>query len=110
MTSNLNRRDFMKRSALLAAPLLSSRALSRGTQSKEVRKPNIIFVFADQLRSHVLSCYGNQQVKTPHLDRLAREGIRFDNAISTWPVCSPYRAMLLTGLCASARFRYPVIP
>jgi arylsulfatase A-like enzyme len=62
------------------------------------RKPNIIFVFADQMRSAVLGCYGNTQVPTPHFDRLAAGGAVFDNAISTWPVCSPFRAMLLTGL------------
>ncbi len=61
-------------------------------------KPNIIFIFADQMRSHVLGCYGNKQVKTKNIDKMARKGVRFDNAISIWPVCSPFRAMLLTGM------------
>lgn len=60
-------------------------------------KPNIVFIFADQLRSHAVGCYGNHQVKTPNMDRLATEGVRFTNAISTHPVCGPYRGMLMTG-------------
>jgi len=61
------------------------------------RHPNIIFIFADQMRAHVLGCYGNKAVPTPNFDAMAGGGTVFDNAISTWPVCSPYRAMLLSG-------------
>jgi arylsulfatase A-like enzyme len=61
------------------------------------KHPNILFVFADQLRSMELGCYGGTQVHTPHMDRLAREGALFTNAVSTYPVCSPFRAMLMTG-------------
>jgi len=62
------------------------------------RRPNIVFVFADQMRSQVLGCYGNRAVPTPNIDAMAEAGTVFDNAISTWPVCSPYRAMLMTGM------------
>ena len=62
------------------------------------KKPNVIFVFADQMRSHVLSCYGNKDIETPNFDAMANSGVQFKNAISTWPVCSPYRAMLLSGV------------
>lgn len=65
------------------------------------RKPNIVYVFADQLRSCALGCYGDAQARTPNIDRLAARGARFTNAISTWPVCSPFRGMMLTG-------RYPM--
>ena len=65
------------------------------------RQPNIVYVFADQMRAHALGCYGNKIVPTPNLDAMAAAGTTFDNAVSTWPVCSPYRAMLLTG-------RYPM--
>jgi len=61
-------------------------------------KPNIVFVFADQLRSQELSCYGGVNIVTPNLDRLAEEGLMMTNAISTYPICSPFRGMLLTGL------------
>lgn len=60
--------------------------------------PNIILFFADQLRRDALGCYGNPICRTPNLDRIAREGVKFDNAFTTSPVCSPARASLLTGL------------
>lgn len=86
----LNRRKFLTVSGLGSAGAL----LARPSQE---RRPNILFVFADQLRSMELGCYGGTQVETPNMDRLAAEGTLFTNAISTAPVCSPYRAMLLTG-------------
>ena len=61
------------------------------------KKPNILFVFADQLRSHALGCYGNDQLNTPNIDRLAEEGVIFTNAISIAPVCGPFRGMLMSG-------------
>ena len=62
-----------------------------------VTQPNIVFVFADQLRSHALGCYGNDPIHTPNMDRLAAEGVKFTNAISTAPVCGPFRGMLMSG-------------
>jgi arylsulfatase A-like enzyme len=62
------------------------------------RAPNIVFFQVDQLRQDALGCYGNTICKTPHLDRLAAEGLLFDRAYTTSPVCSPSRASLLTGL------------
>ena len=79
--------------ALCGASLFSP-GLMRAESSK---RPNILFVFADQLRSMELGCYGGTQVHTPMMDRLAREGALFTHAYSTAPVCSPYRAMLMTG-------------
>jgi arylsulfatase A-like enzyme len=60
--------------------------------------PNIVMFVADQLRCDALSCYGNAVCRTPHLDALAAEGVRFDRAYATSPVCSPSRASLLSGL------------
>ncbi len=60
-------------------------------------KPNVVFVFADQWRAQDIGYNNNRQVKTPNLDDLARESVMFSNAISNCPVCSPYRASLLTG-------------
>ena len=65
--------------------------------TKKLEKPNIVFVFADQWRAEALGIAGNPDVKTPNLDQLASEGVFFKNAISTTPVCTPFRAMLLTG-------------
>jgi arylsulfatase A-like enzyme len=61
------------------------------------KKPNIIFILADDLGWAELGCYGNDFHETPNLDRLANEGTRFINAYAAAPVCSPYRAALLTG-------------
>jgi len=61
---------------------------------------NIVFVLADQLRASSLPLYGETGISTPNVDRLAEEGVVFTNAVSSCPVCTPYRSMLLTG-------RYP---
>lgn len=59
--------------------------------------PNVIFVLADDLGWSELGCYGNRFNETPHLDQLAKDGMRFTHAYAAAPVCSPYRAALLTG-------------
>jgi arylsulfatase A-like enzyme len=60
-------------------------------------KPNLVFIFADQLRYQALGYAGDPNVRTPNLDRLAGESLAFRHAISGWPVCCPARASLLTG-------------
>ena len=59
--------------------------------------PNIVFVFADQMRAHAMGAMGNREVITPHLDELAAEGLLITNAIAGQPVCTPFRAQLMTG-------------
>jgi arylsulfatase A-like enzyme len=63
------------------------------------RPPNIVFVLADDLGWAELGCYGNTFNQTPNLDRLASQGVRFRNAYSAAPVCSPTRASIMTGQC-----------
>jgi len=63
--------------------------------------PNIVFVFADQMRVQAMGHAGNSQVRTPNMDGLASEGASLTHAVSCCPVCTPYRACLLTG-------RYPL--
>ena len=63
-------------------------------------KKNIVYMFADQLSACALRLYGGNWIDTPNIDRLARMGTVYDNSISTFPVCSPYRSMLMIG-------RYP---
>ncbi|MBL9186699.1 MAG: sulfatase [Opitutaceae bacterium] len=65
-----------------------------------LRQPNFIVILADDLGYADLACYGNTRVATPHLDRLAAEGVRFTDFHANGPMCSPTRAALLTG-------RYP---
>lgn len=60
-------------------------------------KPNVILINADDLGYGDLSCYGATKVKTPNIDRLAKEGMRFTDAHSPSAVCSPSRYGLLTG-------------
>jgi arylsulfatase A-like enzyme len=61
-------------------------------------KMNVLFFITDQLRVDQLGCYGNSVVKTPNLNKLADEGVRFTNAFCTNPMCMPNRATILTGL------------
>ncbi len=61
------------------------------------RKPNIVFILADDLGQRDLAIYGSSFYETPHLDRLARDGARFTDAYAACPVCSPTRASILTG-------------
>ena len=60
--------------------------------------PNLVFIMADQYRGDALGCLGKEPVKTPCLDHLASEGVLFTNAVSSYPVSSPARAMLMTGM------------
>lgn len=64
------------------------------------RQPNLLFLMPDQLRADFLGCYGAPFLSTPNIDRLAQEGVRYQNAYSTSPICVPARASLLTGLNA----------
>ena len=63
-------------------------------------KPNILFIMPDQLRADFLSCYGVSFIDTPHIDSLASDGVRYERAISAYPICVPTRAALLTGMNA----------
>jgi len=60
-------------------------------------KMNILFIITDQQRADMVGCYGNKIIKTPNLDRLAKESVRFSNAYCTSPMCMPNRATILTG-------------
>ena len=68
---------------------------------KETRPMNFIFLFSDQHSPHMLGCYGNEAVRTPHLDALAARGARFANACCNCPVCVPSRAAMAMGDYAS---------
>lgn len=63
-----------------------------------MERPNIVFVFADQMRASSLGCLGIEKVETPNFNRLAEEGTLFSRAISNHPICCPARATLLTGM------------
>jgi N-acetylglucosamine-6-sulfatase len=63
-------------------------------------RPNVLYILCDDLRWDHLSCAGHPHLKTPHIDRLAKEGVHFKNAFCTTSLCSPSRASLLSGLYA----------
>jgi len=77
--------------------LLTASVCTADEKKTAPRKPNIVLILVDDLGWTDLSCQGSTFYKTPHIDRLAQEGMRFTNAYSACTVCSPTRAALLTG-------------
>ena len=67
------------------------------TQMVESKKPNIIFIMTDDLGYNDLGCYGQEKIQTPHIDRLAAEGVCFTQCYTGSPVCAPSRNVLMTG-------------
>ena len=61
-------------------------------------RPNILIVHADQHRAACLGAYGNEQIMTPHIDHLADDGVRFDRCYCPFPVCTPSRYSMISGL------------
>ncbi len=80
--------------------ILTLLSLAAFSVSAPAKQPNILYVLCDDLRLEALGCYGSAHVKTPHIDQLAAEGVRFANAFCTTSICSPSRASLMTGLYA----------
>jgi len=104
-SADLSRRDFIRLTAggvaASAVPGCANLTRSPGRQGiSQTRRPNVLVVFDDQLRTEACSLYGGKNITTPNLERLARGGTTFDNASSTCPLCTPFRGMLQTG-------RYP---
>lgn len=71
-----------------------------------MKKPNVLFLFSDQHNAKCMSCAGHSDIKTPHLDRLAEEGVRFANAFANNPICTPSRISFLSGLYPSTHGYY----
>lgn len=101
----MNRRDFLTGlgAAIAASGLLKNadareRAAENLLSGGKKRKPNIIFILADDLGYGDLSCYGQQKFQTPNIDRLATEGKRFTQTYAGSTVCAPSRCSLMTGL------------
>lgn len=93
------RLQFTSTVALIAAVLISFQPSPRAAAPpQKERKPNIIFIMADDLGYGDLGCYGQKRIKTPNLDQLASEGLRFTQCYSGSTVCAPSRACLMTGL------------
>jgi len=82
---------------IIVATLTTTSSPAGAADRDDDRRPNVIIVLADDLGWAELGCYGNRFNETPHLDRMAERGTRFSHAYSAAPVCSPFRASLLTG-------------
>jgi len=103
---SFTRRDLLRATAggLAASAIPGCSALNKGVLrgfSAAGKRPNVIVLFDDQLRADVCGAYGGgKNITTPNIDRLAGQGMTFNNATSTCPLCTPYRGMMQTG-------RYP---
>jgi len=78
--------------------LLAASAGFQAAGLHAAEKPNVLWLISDDHAAYVTGCYGNSRVKTPHLDRLAESGMRFDRAYCNSPVCSASRAAFITGM------------
>ena len=99
MKSTYTRRGLMKMAGFSVALPLAEYVTALG-RDKSPERPNIIFILTDDQRYDAMGCAGHPFLKTPHMDRLAREGVLFKNAFVTTSLCSPSRGSFLTGCYA----------
>ena len=83
------------------AAVSASPSFAKQTGQSSSAHPNVVLIVTDNQGAWTLGCYGNPDIKTPNVDRMAAEGVRFTGAFSSNPVCSPTRATLLSGLMPS---------
>jgi len=94
----MDRREMLRTMGLGAgAGVLAGAGRSWG-EAREAKRPNIIFILADDLGYGDLGCYGQQTIRTPNIDRMASEGVRFTQCYAGSTVCAPSRCCLMTGL------------
>ena len=94
----MNRRNFVRLGVASALPQAATEISEAQQKSRPKQsRPNILMIMADQLRADCLGAYGNRVVKTPHIDRIAAEGVTFTNAYTCVPSCTPARSALSDG-------------
>ena len=95
----MNRRDFIKRAGAVSAASAVTPALAYAEMPSTTGKPRqVVVILGESVRYDMLNCNRNTGLKTPNLDRLAKQGIRFERAYNCQPVCSPARSAIWTGL------------
>lgn len=99
--NSIGRRQFVATAAAGAVGALLFGTKAQGQQSDSPR-PNFVIMMTDDQRWDAMSCAGNEILKTPNMDRIAAEGVRFENAFVTNSLCSPSRATVMTGLYSHA--------
>ena len=99
MARRLTRRAAMRTMAGAAALASTAHGAPAGRAQAAARPPNFVFLISDDHSAPDLGCYGNAAIRTPNLDRMAREGLRFNSAFVSSPQCSPNRSSIFTG-CA----------
>ncbi|TKJ33356.1 MAG: hypothetical protein CEE38_20960 [Planctomycetes bacterium B3_Pla] len=92
----MDRRDFLRYGGLSAAALILRPGQTLASQP--TRRPNIVYILADDLGYGHLGCYGQEEIKTPAIDKMAREGMRFTDHYAGSALCAPSRCVLITGL------------
>ncbi len=104
----------MKTRPVIQSLVLGSVVLGCASPDPIQPKPNILWITIEDTSPQFIGCYGNRDARTPEIDRLAREGVRFTNAFSTGTVCSPSRTAIITGVktyqsgTGNHRSKYPV--
>jgi len=103
---SISRRDFMKGCAAGASFLIGSGLMSKEVFAAGKKRPNVVLIVSDDHGLDAVGCYGNPVIKTPSLDGLAAEGVRFTNAFCTTASCSASRSVILTGMYNHANGQY----
>ena len=93
----MNRRYFLHLATLAGCGVVSGCAFKRFGLSEKTDRPNILFVLIDDMGWKDIGCAGSSYYETPHIDKLASEGMRFLNAYSAAPVCTPTRGAIFSG-------------
>lgn len=93
----MNRRKFLETAGVIGGMSMMSAFPERLSGTAVEEQPNILFIMTDDQAQWAMGAYGNSEIHTPNMDRLAAEGMKFTNAF-TCPVCSPSRAMIMTGM------------
>ena len=100
----MNRRTFLKTTTCALGAAYTAKAMAETAESQEEpkqfksgEKPNIVFILSDQHNAKIMGHQGHPDVKTPNLDLMSKEGVRFDACITNNPICTPSRVSFLSG-------------